>query len=113
MIGKPTLTYADKLKDPRWQRKRLEVMQRDQFTCRSCESDTDTLHVHHVMYTAADPWDEPTDNLLTLCDECHKVWHHLYNNDFPAELISAVVRLYDNWEYNEIQKSLSNGREQK
>ena len=26
--------YVEKLKDPRWQRKRLEIMQRDGFRCR-------------------------------------------------------------------------------
>jgi len=27
------LTYSEKLKDPRWQKKRLEILSRDNFTC--------------------------------------------------------------------------------
>ncbi len=27
--------YASKLKDPRWQKKRLEILQRDDFACQS------------------------------------------------------------------------------
>jgi hypothetical protein len=64
-------TYSEKLKDPRWQRKRLEVLSRDKFTCQSCGSTTDTLHVHHCHYFKGDPWNTPDDLLLTLCEECH------------------------------------------
>jgi len=31
-------SYADKLKDPRWQRKRLEILQREDFNCEACGS---------------------------------------------------------------------------
>ena len=64
------MTYAEKLRDPRWQRKRLEVMQRDGFTCRDCGSTTETLHVHHCWY-AKEPWEISDAYLLTLCEECH------------------------------------------
>jgi len=30
------VTYAEKLKDPRWQKKRLEIMERDEWTCQWC-----------------------------------------------------------------------------
>jgi len=67
------MTYAEKLKDPRWQRKRLEVMERDNFRCRHCYDDKETLHVHHTYYLKGkDPWDYPDDAYLTLCKECHE-----------------------------------------
>lgn len=66
------MAYADKLKDPRWQKKRLEVMQRDGFKCRDCGSITNTLHVHHCGYRGKEPWDTPVELLLTLCDSCHR-----------------------------------------
>lgn len=66
------MTYIEKLKDPRWQRKRLEVMGRDDFTCRRCGSTTDTLHVHHIRYIKdRDPWDYRDYYLVTLCVACH------------------------------------------
>ena len=37
--------YMDKLRDPRWQRKRLQVLERDGWKCRSCGSMGETLHV--------------------------------------------------------------------
>ena len=65
------MTYYEKLKDPRWQRKRLEVLERDGFHCVDCGDGTQTLHVHHTKYKA-DPWDAPNDTLVTLCESCHK-----------------------------------------
>jgi hypothetical protein len=66
-------TYAEKLKDPRWQRRRLEVFQRDKFTCQWCFMDHKTLHVHHLDYIdGREPWDYPMEYLQTLCHECHE-----------------------------------------
>lgn len=65
--------YAKKLKDPRWQKKRLEIMQRDGFKCAECDDTTTTLHVHHKYYRAqTDPWDYPAAALVTLCENCHE-----------------------------------------
>lgn len=63
-------SYSEKLKDPRWQRKRLEVMNRDDFTCQLCQTKEKTLHVHHEQYKG-DPWDVDIDKLRTLCEDCH------------------------------------------
>lgn len=68
------MTYSEKLKDPRWQRKRLEVLQRDDFMCRWCGDNESTLHVHHLSYSA-DPWETPEGQLLTLCENCHEADH--------------------------------------
>lgn len=43
-------SYAFKLKDPRWQRKRLEILQRDNFTCQECYATDKELNVHHLIY---------------------------------------------------------------
>jgi len=68
------MTYAEKLKDPRWQRKRLEILQRDDFTCRVCNSETKTLHVHHIRYfKGREPWEYKEFYLVTLCEDCHKL----------------------------------------
>lgn len=65
-------TYSEKLKDPRWQRKRLEILNRDDFTCRGCGSKEKTLHVHHMYYLkGAEPWEYHNNSLFTYCFECH------------------------------------------
>jgi hypothetical protein len=67
-----TLSYSEKLRDPRWQRLRLEVMQRDGFACRDCGASDKTLHVHHCHYVGSAPWMTPPGLLLTLCADCHE-----------------------------------------
>ncbi len=69
-------TYSEKLLDPRWQRKRLEILQRDNFTCRGCDNDQATLHVHHLAYERdREPWDYPNSALITYCRDCHVAEH--------------------------------------
>ena len=70
------MTYQDKLKDPRWQRKRLEILKRDAWCCQVCNDAKSTLHVHHLFYkNNLDPWDYNDKDLITLCDKHHKFAH--------------------------------------
>lgn len=64
--------YAKKFKDPRWQKKRLRILERDGFRCKLCGDDESTLHVHHRYYIAGkDPWEYEDEALVTLCESCH------------------------------------------
>ena len=70
--------YAELLKDPRWQKRRLEIMERDEWTCQKCRDTEATLTVHHKSYRFegdgfADVWDYKDNDLITLCDTCHGV----------------------------------------
>lgn len=66
------MTYSQKLKDPRWQKKRLEALQRSEFRCCTCGANDKTLHVHHLKYLPKkEPWDVPLNYLKALCEECH------------------------------------------
>jgi hypothetical protein len=79
-------SYSDKLRDPRWQRKRLEVLEQAGWKCESCESTTKTLHVHHKQYVKGrEPWDYETSNFEALCEDCHESAH----ND--KELINTIL----------------------
>ena len=61
---------------PNWQRYRLEILKRDGFRCRVCNNADSTLHVHHRTYVADKfIWDVPPDDLVTLCDACHALFH--------------------------------------
>lgn len=65
-------TYSQKLLDPRWQRKRLEVFQRANFTCERCGATGKTLNAHHRAYfRGREPWDYLADQLECVCVDCH------------------------------------------
>jgi hypothetical protein len=67
------LTYSEQLAHPNWQRKRLEILNRDSFECTDCGSKENQLHVHHKYYKKGKmAWDYPDDCLITLCGQCHK-----------------------------------------
>lgn len=61
------------LKSPLWQKKRLEILERDKFTCQSCFDTENELHVHHIYYLKdKKPHEYEEYFLLTLCKDCHK-----------------------------------------
>lgn len=66
-------TYAEKLKDPRWQRKRLEVLEAANWACETCGAEDKTLHVHHKRYLKGhEPWEYENEDLRSLCEDCHE-----------------------------------------
>ena len=74
-------SYAEKLKDPRWQKKRLEIFERDGWECVRCGDATTELHVHHKRYDKwKNPWDYNNQDLETLCEFCHKNKHEVDHN---------------------------------
>lgn len=92
-------TYQEKLKDPRWQKKRLLILQRDNWMCQSCSATDITLHVHHKAYKRGqEPWDYPDEWLLTLCEGCHLQETELreaYESDLIHMLRIAGANLSD------------------
>jgi 5-methylcytosine-specific restriction endonuclease McrA len=68
--------YSELLKNPLWQKKRLEIMQRDGFRCCLCMSDSKELTVHHLFYMPnIAPWEYDDEVLVTLCSDCHGFAH--------------------------------------
>ena len=85
-------TYSEKLKDPRWQKKRLEILNRDKFRCKRCYDETSTLNVHHLRYEYnKEPWEYDDECLTTLCDECHQ-YEHDHKEEFGKMLIAALYK---------------------
>lgn len=93
------ISYSNKLKDPRWQKKRLEIMQRDNWTCQDCGTDTSTLNVHHKYYEEGkEVWEYPDEALITICGDCHEYGH---------EMISIIMRILRRMSVEKIDLSAS------
>jgi hypothetical protein len=96
------MTYSQKLRDPRWQRKRLQILERDGWRCQACDSETKTLQVHHLVYSRCDPWEYPDECYQTLCEECHgtrqelsdRIANHVKMSlkSVPTNLMEAAAR---------------------
>lgn len=86
------MKYSEKLKDPRWQKLRLEVFERDEWRCQGCGDTESTLNVHHCYYEPQkEPWEYPLKTLTTLCDNCHNI----EKNDRPSaerSLLNALKK---------------------
>lgn len=73
MTAAPRKTYHEMLLDPRWQKKRLEILESHEWACDSCSSKERTLHVHHKVYwPGCAPWEYQNGWLAVLCDVCHE-----------------------------------------
>ena len=74
------MIYSEQLKSPHWQRKRLEVLERDGFKCRECKCSNKELHIHHGYYEKGKkPWEYENKYLHTLCIDCHKRYHETFD----------------------------------
>ena len=91
------LSYSEKLKHPKWQKKRLEIMQRDNFKCMNCYSTEKPLHVHHITYSKSfkNPWDYHEANLITLCEDCHNEIQKIDMNEASKYLYRIFLIMLD------------------
>lgn len=97
------MTYKEQLKHPKWQKKRLEIMNRDNFQCQCCMDKEDTLTVHHKKYIKGKKaWEYPDKLLITLCDDCHQSVHLWEKNDKCGvlEIIKTQLSFTDYWLIN-------------
>ena len=73
-----TDNFFAKYKDPRWQKKRLEVMEACRFQCDNCGAKDKTLNVHHKSYKKNHaPWEYDYWELECLCEDCHSYKHNI------------------------------------
>lgn len=76
--------YNNLLLTSQWQKKRKEILQRDDNKCQNCGA-TSNLNVHHRQYHKTKqtghyllPWRYHDRYLITLCEKCHHAGHSNY-----------------------------------
>ena len=93
--------YADLLKKPQWQKRRLQMLEAANWKCVECGAEEHQLHVHHKRYVAgAMPWEYADEDLAVLCEQCHDMAHGLHNTRHrpgarrrPPSTVSTLLRL--------------------
>lgn len=84
------MTYEDQLKHPLWQKRKGEILLRDNHACRSCGRKDITLHAHHLLYIPGTfLWDYKDDALITYCEICHNS-EHLIGNTLRSVLLDLI-----------------------
>jgi len=78
-----------------WQRRRRDILQRDDYTCRNCERHREmrgvSLEVHHIIPRSRGGSHEAY-NLITLCQHCHDRAHN-GNIQTPEDPLGYFDRL--------------------
>ena len=67
------------MKGPKWRAKRKEVLERDCYCCQTCGANY-SLNIHHISYK--NMGDEPLEDLVTLCQDCHTSLHRQLGYDY-------------------------------
>lgn len=76
-VKQKPMTYEEQLKDPRWLKKRKEVLDTKGYACAICGKKFD-LQVHHLEYKSGKmAWEYPMSNFVVLCRKHHKEIHNL------------------------------------
>src|SRR5437016_1991470 len=78
MVEKPS--YSEHRRHPKWQKKRLKIVEAAGFKCQECGADDVILNVHHSYYkNGRAVWDYPDESLKCLCENCHKKIQEIQN----------------------------------
>lgn len=107
-------TYQEQLLHPKWQRRKAEILTRDNFTCKCCGDKETTLHVHHIEYWGSRmAWEYPDELLVTLCQICHdkekervrlesQLVQSLKSNGFlVSDLMAMATKVFTDREFTE------------
>lgn len=93
-----SISYKDQLRNPKWQKKRLEIMQRDTFMCQICADTEETLNVHHKRYVKGKKaWEYNNEDLITICETCHRelTAYLKLNGDYDSFSLIKLEDFYD------------------
>lgn len=71
-------TYSEQYNSPKWQKKRLEILNLHGFKCDECDNKEEKqLHVHHRFYIKGRKvWEYDNDVFQVLCETHHKKIHN-------------------------------------
>ena len=82
--------YEKLLKSDYWKGYSYSLIKERNFTCQDCGrrfyNERNKLQVHHLVYRDANPWSYNPEELVVLCEDCHRKRHGI-NQPLPEEPI--------------------------
>jgi predicted mannosyl-3-phosphoglycerate phosphatase (HAD superfamily) len=80
--------YERLLQSDYWKGYSYSLIKERNFTCEECgrrfENERNKLQVHHLVYRDVNPWSYKPEELIVLCEECHKKRHGIMTNPEPV-----------------------------
>ncbi len=77
--------YEKLLKSDYWKGYSYSLIKERNFTCEDCGrtflNERNKLQVHHLVYRDINPWSYKPEELVVLCEECHKRRHGIYTKE--------------------------------
>ena len=74
--------YEVLLKSDYWKGFSYSLIKERNFTCEDCGrsfyNQRNKLQVHHLVYRDINPWSYKPEEMVVLCEECHKRRHGIY-----------------------------------
>ena len=84
--------------NPKWKKRRLDILKRDKYTCRSCGASSCALHVHHRWYLSGrKAWEYPDVALVSMCPGCH---HEYGPSTLEKESFEATIEFLTQCGFN-------------
>lgn len=84
-------------KTKRWQSKREKILKRDEYLCQECKrygKTTPATTVHHIYPLEQRPeLGLVSDNLISLCNQCHDKMHNRTSDELSALGLEWVRRI--------------------
>lgn len=85
------MNYQKQLLDPRWQKKRLRILERDNWMCTLCGDNKSTLHIHHTRYGTY-AWEVDDEFLKTRCCHCHLLEEY-YKENYSPDYYNKIIKV--------------------
>jgi len=83
------MSYSEYLKTEHWYSVRTRALKRANFRCQLCNAANTKLHVHHRTYINRGC--EQNNDVIALCEDCHRKFHNIENTAASADTAEATV----------------------
>lgn len=88
--------YERLLQSDYWKGYSYSLIKERNFTCEDCgrsfPNERNKLQVHHLVYRDANPWSYKPEELIVLCEDCHRKRHGMYTE--PEQSVHTDSRSY-------------------